>query len=77
MADFIVVKAPSSYNDILGLPTLNCLKAVTSTYQFKIKFPSPMGVGEVQGEQVSAPKCYKQELEVGGGGDPCSRWAGH
>ena len=30
--DFLIVDCPSSYNVILGRPTLNDLKATTSTY---------------------------------------------
>lgn len=43
MTHFIVVKAPSSYNAILGRPTLNNLRVVTSTYHMKMKFPTPLG----------------------------------
>lgn len=48
MVDFLVVKAPSLYNAILGKLTLNNLRAVTSTFYLKMKFPTPQGVGEIQ-----------------------------
>ena len=47
MVDFLIVNCPSFYNMILGRPTLNCLKAATSTYYLKVKFPTPNGVGEI------------------------------
>ncbi|KAF5470724.1 hypothetical protein F2P56_011221 [Juglans regia] len=62
MSDFLVVKSPSSYNAILACPTLNSLRAVTSTYHLKMKFPTDSGVGEVRGEQVLAQECYDREL---------------
>lgn len=45
MADFLVVKAHSSYNAIIEWPTLNNLKLVTSTYHLKMKFLTKDGVG--------------------------------
>ena len=56
--DFLVVDCPSSYNVIIGRPTLNKWKAATSTYFLKAKFPTDDGVGEVKGDQVLARKCY-------------------
>ncbi|KAL0361192.1 UNVERIFIED_CONTAM: hypothetical protein Sradi_3803700 [Sesamum radiatum] len=47
---FLVVDVPSAYNVILGRPTLNTFQAVISTYHMKIKFPTPGGIGEVQGD---------------------------
>lgn len=38
--DFLVVYCPSSYNVIIGRPTLNKWKAATSTYCLKVKFPT-------------------------------------
>ena len=52
--DFLVVYCPSSYNVIIGRPTLNKWKAATSTYCLKVKFPMDNGVGEVKGDQVLA-----------------------
>ena len=38
--NFLVVDSPSSYNVIIGRPTLNRWKAATSTYCLKVKFPT-------------------------------------
>ena len=38
--DFLIVDCHSSYNVILGRPALNRLKAATSTYCLKLKFPT-------------------------------------
>ena len=60
--DFLVVDCPSSYNVIIGRPTLNKWKAATSTYCLKVKFPTDNGVGEVKGDQVLARECYQAVL---------------
>ncbi|XP_050264200.1 uncharacterized protein LOC126708447 [Quercus robur] len=60
--DFLVVDCPSSYNVIIGRPTLNKWKAATSTYCLKVKFPTDDGVGEVKGDQVLARECYQAVL---------------
>ena len=46
---FLAVDYSSAYNVILGRPTLNSWKAVTSTYHLMIKFPTDYGVGELRG----------------------------
>lgn len=56
--DFLVVDCPSSYNVIIGRPTLNKWKAATSTYCLKVKFPTDNGVGKVKGDQVLSKECY-------------------
>ena len=43
---FLVFDCSFAYNAILGRPTLNSWKAVTSTYHLMIKFPTNYGVGE-------------------------------
>ena len=60
--DFLIVDCPSSYNVILGRPTLNQLKAANSTYCLKVKFPTPHGIGEVCGDQLLARECYQVVL---------------
>ena len=56
--NFLVVDCSSSYNAIIGRPTLNSWKAVTSTYHLSVKFPTEYEVGEVQGDQLAARECY-------------------
>ena len=48
--NFLIVDCSKSYNAIIGKPTLNNWKAVTSTYHLLVKFPTEYGVGEVQGD---------------------------
>ena len=45
MFNDMVVKDRSSYNAIIGRPTLVAMKAVTSIYHLCLKFPTPRGVG--------------------------------
>ena len=61
---FLVVDYSSAYNAILGRPTLNSWKAITSTYQLMIKFPINYGVGEVRGDQIATRECYIAMLEM-------------
>ena len=54
----LVVDCSSSYNAIIGKPTLNSWNAITSTYHLSVKFPIEYGVGQVQGDQLVARECY-------------------
>ena len=62
--NFLVADCASSYNAIIGRPTLNSWKAVTSTYHLSIKFPTEHGVGQVQGDQLAARECYLAMLAM-------------
>ena len=62
--NFLVVDCSSSYNAIIGRPTLNSWKAVTSTYHLSVKFPTEYGVGEVQRDQLAARECYLAMLAM-------------
>ncbi|XP_075651580.1 uncharacterized protein LOC142622055 [Castanea sativa] len=53
---FLVADCSFAYNAILGRPTLNSWKAITSTYYMMIRFPTKYGVGEVKADQVAARK---------------------
>ena len=61
---FLVVDYSFAYNAILGRPTLNSWKAMTSTYHLIIKFPTEYEVGEVCGGQVAVRKCYIVMFEM-------------
>ena len=56
--NFLVVDCSSLYNVIIGRPTLNSWKAVTSTYHLLVKFPTEYGIGQAQGDQLAARECY-------------------
>ena len=55
---FLVVDAHSTYNVLLGKPSLNSIKAVSSAYHLAMKFPTENGVGVVRGDQRIAKECY-------------------
>ena len=56
--NFFVVDCSSSYNAIIGRPTLNSWKVVTSIYHLSVKFPTEYGIGQAQGDQLAARECY-------------------
>ena len=61
---FLIVDCSSAYSAILGRPTLNSWKVITSTYHLMIKFPIEYGMGEVQGDQVTTRECYIATLKM-------------
>jgi len=63
MVRFLVVDRPSAYNAIFGRTSLNELKAVTSTLNLSMKFPTEEGVGIVKGDQKKARHYYNLSLK--------------
>ncbi|XP_074356107.1 uncharacterized protein LOC141695791 [Apium graveolens] len=59
---FYVISVASSYNMILGRPTITKLRAIPSTIHLKLKFPTPGGIGELKGDRGTSGKCYGQAL---------------
>ncbi|XP_074374533.1 uncharacterized protein LOC141714939 [Apium graveolens] len=59
---FYVISAASSYNMILGRPTITKLWAIPSTIHLKLKFPIPGGIGELKGDRSISGRCYGQAL---------------
>ena len=62
LVEFLVVDCPTAYNVIIGRPTLNKLRAVTSTYHLLVRFPKEHGIGELKGDQATARECYFASL---------------
>ena len=60
---FLIVDAPSTYNVLLGRPSLNAIKAIPSAYHMVIKFPTTNGVGMVRGDQRMARECYSASMK--------------
>ena len=48
--NFLVVDWSSTYNAIIGRPTLNCWKAITFTYHLSVKLPTKYRIGQAQGD---------------------------
>ncbi|KAL0401766.1 UNVERIFIED_CONTAM: hypothetical protein Slati_4206500 [Sesamum latifolium] len=65
LLEFLVVDIPSTYNVILGRPTLDAFQAIISTYQMKIKFSVVGGAGEAQADLLQARKCYVEAIKRG------------
>ena len=57
---FLIVDAPSTYNMLLGIPSLN---TIPSAYHMMIKFPTIGGIGMVQGDQRVARECYSTSMK--------------
>ncbi|XP_056864061.1 uncharacterized protein LOC130511201 [Raphanus sativus] len=60
---FLVVDCPSSYNVILGRPSIHDMGAVPSTLHQLVKFPTPWGIKAVKGDQENARSCYQTILK--------------
>jgi len=63
-ATFLVVDCSSAYNAIIGWPTLNTWRAVTSIYHLLLKFPTDCGIGKARGDQMAARERYVAMLEM-------------
>ena len=62
--NFLVADCSSSYNSIIGRPTLNSWKAVTSICHLSVKFPTKYEIGQVQGDQLAVRECYLAMLAM-------------
>jgi len=62
---YIVVNAPSSYNLLLGRPSINKLGAMISTVHLKMKFPTDdEKIVTLSVNQEVARKCYEDSLRT-------------
>ena len=60
---FLIVDAPSTYNILLGRPSLNTIRAIPFAYHMVIKFPTANGVRMVRGNQRIASECYSASMK--------------
>ncbi|XP_024630533.1 uncharacterized protein [Medicago truncatula] len=63
---YLVINSPSSYNAIIGRPSIKLLDAFVSTKHLMMKYPLDDGrVGTVRGDQKVARECYHASLKLG------------
>ena len=60
---FLIVDSSSPYNVLLGRPSLNAIKAISSAYHMVIKFPTINRVGMVREDQRVAKECYSASMK--------------
>lgn len=63
---FLVIKASSTYNVILGQTVLHAFKAIPSPYHLKVKFLTRIGLGEEIGDQKTTRSYYIAALRTHG-----------
>ena len=63
MVGFLIVEHPSVYNVILGRPTLNLFRAMTSAYHLMVKFPTEIETGILRADKNESRKCYATALK--------------
>ncbi|GJW19681.1 reverse transcriptase domain-containing protein [Tanacetum coccineum] len=58
---FLVIRAPSPYNIILGRPGLKALHAIPSTIHSMIRFPTPKGIATLVARSTIIAECRLRE----------------
>ena len=61
--EFLVVDVPSPYNAIMGRTWIHRMRAVSSTYHQRIRFPTPKGIMEIRGDQIASRSCLIAEIK--------------
>ncbi|GAV80577.1 hypothetical protein CFOL_v3_24037 [Cephalotus follicularis] len=64
LVNFLVIKIPNTYNIIFGRPVQAVHRAVVFVLYFKMKFPTPSGIGVVKRDQRVARECYTTSLKM-------------
>ncbi|XP_074324191.1 uncharacterized protein LOC141661112 [Apium graveolens] len=64
MVKYYVIDMASPYNAIIGQPTLFFLEAIISSPHMKVKFPTPIGPGELITDHVASQYCYSTTLSL-------------
>ncbi|XP_026383819.1 uncharacterized protein LOC113279319 [Papaver somniferum] len=61
---FSVVDTPSPYNVIIGRRWVHKIKGVEATYHKYLRFPTPEGVIEIKGDQVTVRECQALQNQL-------------
>ncbi|XP_074347401.1 uncharacterized protein LOC141686255 [Apium graveolens] len=64
MVKYYVIDMASPYNSIIGQPPLFFLGAIISSPHMKVKFPTPMGPGELITDFVASQYCFSATLSL-------------
>ncbi|KFK45029.1 hypothetical protein AALP_AA1G334900 [Arabis alpina] len=64
MVDFTVSDHPAIYNMIMETPWLNLMRVVPSTYHLCLKFPTPIGIKTIWGNQKESRICFMAEHKL-------------
>ena len=59
MVNLVVVDCSLVYNVIIGRPTLNVIRAITSNYNLMVKFPTVWGIGVLKEHQQESQEIFK------------------
>ena len=62
MLKLLVMDCPSTFNMILGRPSLKKIKGITLIHHLAMKFLIPEGSGQVYGKQKEEKECYNLSL---------------
>ncbi|GKF88433.1 hypothetical protein Tco_0259310, partial [Tanacetum coccineum] len=57
LMNFMVVRSPWPYNDIIGRPGLRKIQAVPSTAHGMLKFPVEGGIATIRSSTIMPAKC--------------------
>ena len=60
---FLLIDCQSSYNMILGRPSIHDMGAVPSTFHQMVKFPTSWSIKAVRGDQENYRSCYQTTLK--------------
>ena len=64
VTEFLIVDCRSTYNTVIGCPTLKALKAITSIYHLTLKLPTPKGTRYIRGSQFDSQEYYNQLVRM-------------
>ncbi|XP_026416048.1 uncharacterized protein LOC113311422 [Papaver somniferum] len=65
LTTFCVVDVLSPYTTIVGRSWVHGIKGVASTFQQRLRFPTPYGVAGIVGDSGEAKYCYKMDVQNG------------